>query len=73
MKTTAPEVGMNIITSQSAQFVTIREVHATPTKSGATLYRLRVTPEGVADAPGTSRWTTVHAIIDLGNGWQGWN
>jgi len=72
MKRSTPEVGMNIVTATSEQYVTIREVVPVTLKSGDTLYRMRVTPVGYSDHPDHSRWTSGYVLIDLGSGWEVW-
>ena len=62
---------MEILTTKSAAYVTIREVVPTMTKAGKTLYRLRVTPMGYSDHPDRSRWTTVSRLVNFGAGWEG--
>ena len=70
MKHTAPEVGMNILTASSKQYVTIHEVSPLALKDSGTIYRLRVTPAGYSDHPDRSRWTTCTTLIDFGSGWE---
>lgn len=67
-----PQVGMNIITATSAQYVTICEVVPQVTKQGDTCYRLRVVPAGYSDHSDRSRWTTAYALVDYGSGWEAW-
>lgn len=71
-KTITPEVGLNILTARSAQYVTIHEVVTTTNKAGETIYRLRVTPVGYSDHPDRSRWTSANTLIDFGQGWEAW-
>ena len=70
MKTTSPEVGMNILSPVSKQYVTIHEVVPQAHRTSGTIYRLRVTPANYSDHPDRSRWTTCTTLFDFGSGWE---
>jgi hypothetical protein len=57
---TEPMVGDTITTAQSRELVTVLEVIAHETKSGATIYRVRVESER------GERWTSVKYMTDNG-------